>query len=215
MRDAGKKIEPIESQSNIRKARIADSDKGLMLVSWDQLLRRLSDNVGGDSQIVSDIQQLGGLARRQDAEAFLPIRPEELAPSLPRRMRLINGLVDDVIRQGRREIEITTRGLRATPQREGYGRYFRFTNVPGVLYLSVNYWLWSTEADTPLWLWINGDVPVDFDKLLDNYPSLADYEGYGYYDVPIRLKAGVEYQAVLDDVIRQIKEIKESVKGDS
>ena len=76
MHDAGKNIESIESQSNIRKARIADSDKRLMLVSWDQLLRRLSDAVGGDSQVVSDIQQLGGLARRQDAEAFLPIRPE-------------------------------------------------------------------------------------------------------------------------------------------
>ena len=215
VRDAGKEIEQIETQSNIRKARIADSDKGLMLVSWDQLLRRLSDAVGGDSQVASDIQQLGGLARLQDAEAFLPIHMEEFAPSLPRRVRQINRLVDDVIRQGSQEIKISTSGLGATPQREGYGRYFRFTDVPGVLYLSVNYLLWSTEADTPLWLWINGDVPVDFDQLLDKYPSLAEYEGYGYYDVPIRLKAGVEYQAVLNDVLRQIKEIKESLKLDN
>ena len=215
MRDAGKEIEPVDTQPNIRKARIADSDKSLTLVSWGQLLRRLSDAVGGDSQVVSDIQQLRGLAQQQDSEAFLPIRAEELAPSLSRRIRQINDLIDDVIRQGRREIGITTENLRRTPQREGYGRYFRFTGVPGGFYLGVNYWLWSTGADTPLWLWIDGNVPVDFDKLRDKYPSVAEYEGYGYYDVPLRLKVGVEYQAVLDDVIGQIKGIKESFKRDS
>ncbi len=215
MRDAGKEIEPVDSQSNIRKARIADSDKGLMLVSWDQLLRRLSDAVGGDTQVASDIQQLGGLARRQDDEAFLPIRPEELAPLLPRRIRLMNRLIDDAIRKGRREIGITTEGLRRAPQIQGYGRYFRFREVPGDLFLCVNYRLWSTEADTPLWLWISRQVPVNVDMLRDKFPSTVGNDGNGPYDVPIHLKTGVEHQAVLDDVIRQIKEIKESVNGNS
>ena len=213
MRDAGKEIEPIETQSNIRKARIANSDKGLMLVSWDQLLRRLSDAAGGDSQVASDIQQLGGLARRQDAEAFLPIHPEELAPSLPRRIRLINRLIDEAIRKGRQDIGITTEGLRRAPQIQGYGRYFRFREVPGDLFLCVNYRLWSTEADTPLWLWISLQVPVNVDKLRGKFPSMIENGGYGPYDVPIHLKTGVEHQAVLDDVIRQIKDIKESINA--
>ena len=211
MVDAGKELELIETHENIRKARISDSDKGLMLVSWTLLLRHMADAVPGDSQIASDIRQLRGLAQQQDDEAFQPIHMEELAPSLPRRMRWINRLIDDVIRQGRRELEITTKNVRATPQREGYGRYFRIIGVEGDFFLGVNYWLWATSANTPLWLWIGGKVPVNFDKLRDKYPSLAEYESYGYYDVPIRLKTGVEYQAVLNNVVCQIREIKDSV----
>ena len=204
MADAGKELKLIETHENIRKARISDSDKGLMLVSWTLLLRHMADAVPGDSQIASDIQQLRGLAQQQDDEAFQPIRMEELAPSLPRRIRLINRLIDDVITQGREKLGMTTSNLRATPQREGYGRYFRFIGVQGDLFLCVNYWQWATSGDTPLWLWIGGNVPVNAEELRDRFPSTVKYEGYGTYDVPIRLKTIVEYQTVVDDVVRQL-----------
>ena len=211
MADAGRAVELIESQENFRKARVADSKIGLMLISWSLLLRHMEDSVSGDSPVASDIKQLRGLAQRQDKEAFLPIHAEELAPALPRRIQGINRLIDDAIRQGRLEIDITTQGLRRTPQRQGYGRYFRFKDVPGDLFLCVNYGMWSSSADTPLWLWIGGHVPVDASKLKGRFPSTKEYEGYGTFDVPIHLKTGVEYRAILDNVVSQIREIKNCI----
>ena len=211
MTDAGKQLIPIDTHDSMRKARVADSERGLMLVSWSQLLRHLGDSASGDSQAVSDIQQLRGLAQRQDDEAFQPIHSGELAPALPRRMRGINRLIDQVIRQGRREIGITTANLRATPQRDGYGRYFRFTNTQGDLFLGVNFRLWSTRGDTPLWLWISGSVPVDVDRLREKVSQPEQNEGGRPSYIPLHLKTGVEHQAVLDDIIRQLKEVKDTI----
>ena len=112
---------------------------------------------------------------------------------------------------------MSTRRLRATPQRDGYGRYFRFKNapdeIPGDSFLCVNFDLWATEGDTPLWLRIHKDVPVNADKLRDGVRSLVERETGDYaYDVPIHLATGVEYASVLDDVVRQVREISNMVK---
>ena len=210
--DGGVQLEPIESPERVRIARVAGSDKRLMLVSWDLLLDRMSEAVANDSPVASDIQQLRGLARREDQDAFQPIHPEEFGLALPRRIRWLNHLIDNVVdAHGVSQGWMTTRGLRATPQREGYGRYFRFTDVPGDLFLCVNFLQWATSGDTPLWLWIGSDVPVNVERLRERVPSLIEYEGWGTYDVPIHLKTGVEYDTVLDDVVSQVKVISSTI----
>ena len=117
---------------------------------------------------------------------------------------------------GVRDGWLSLEGARATTQRDGYGRYFRFTNgqgdlVPGYLFLCVNYSLWASRGDTPLWLWLDGPVPVDVNLLRDNVPSLVAH-GSGT-DVPIYLTTGVEYEAVLADVVRQVRAIANMVNG--
>lgn len=186
-----------------RTARIVDrdghqSDKRLMLVSWTRLLDAMSAAIVDDPQTASDIRQLRGLAAQQDEEAFQPIHPEEFGLEWPRRIRGLNNLIDNAINAGKAQGWITTEGLNATPQREGYGRYFAFVGVPGHLFLGVNYWLWTTEADTPLWLRISDEIPFDAEKLSGS-------------DVPIRLRTGVEYEDVHSDVVRQIRDIKDIV----
>ena len=128
-----------------------------MLVSWTLLLDRLASAVPIDSVVASDIRQLRGLAQREEDEAFPPIRMEELGPSFARRVRWLNRLIDDVVDvHGVRDGWMSVAGGRATPQRGGYGRYFRFRDgqglVPGYLFLCVNYGLWASRGDTPLWL---------------------------------------------------------------
>ena len=214
MDKAGKELEHIETFEGGRRAQIAGSDKRLLLVSWDRLLRRMTDAVPGDSPAASDIRQLRGLARRQDDEAFQPIHAEELAPSLARRIRSINQLIDDVIDSGREELGITTDGLRSAPQREGYGRYFRFMDVEGNFFIGVNFDLWAARSSTPLWLWIGKSVRVDVEKLRREFPRTQQYR-YEAYEVPIDLKTGEEHQAVLDDVVSQIRKIKDVVNGSS
>ena len=203
-------LEAVETAGQIRRAKVAGSDKRLMLVSWTHLLEKL-DEAADDASVKSDIRQLLGLARQQDDEAFRPVHPKELGIDLPRRIRGLNHLLDDVVDgYGVPQGWMDTSGVRATPQREGYGRYFRFTGVPGDLFLCVDYSLWATRADTPLWLRISHKVPVRAEKMRDRAPSPAGSIGQGWsaFDVPIYLKTGVEYQDVLCDVIRQIREIK-------
>lgn len=213
----GIKLESIESSSQVRRAKVIGTDyrnKRLMLVSWSLVLDRLSAAVSRDSLVAGDIRQLRGLAQRQDDEAFQPIKTDELSPSVPRRLQWLNSLIDDAIEsRGRKEGWISVRGFRATPQRDGYGRYFRFRSdlgdaIPGELFLCVNYYLWATSGDTPLWLWVGGGVPVNLALLREKFPSVLESEGgSGSFDVPIYLTPGVEYGRVLDDVVGQVKAI--------
>ena len=213
----GVKLEAVEASNQVHRARVMGpdyQDKRLMLVSWALLLDRLAAAVPPDSVVAADIRQLRGLAQREDDEAFQPIKTAEFSPSVPRRLRWLNRLIDDVVdSRGRPEGWMSVEGLRAAAQRDGYGRYFRFRTdlgevVPGDLFLCVNYRLWATSGDTPLWLWIGGDVPVSPVHLRGNVPSLVEFGGSsGPYDVPIYLTPGAEYGRVLDNVVRQVKVI--------
>ena len=209
--EGGVQLELVQPTERAPRARVVGTDKRLILVSWDRLLSSLA--AADDTRVASDIQQLRSLARYQDEEAFQPIHPEEIALALPRRIRGLNRLIDDVVvARGVQEGWMTTTGLKATPQREGYGRYFRYVDaasgetIPGDLFLCVNYQRWAVSAETPLWLWIGHAVPVGIGKLRDVSPSLVENNGPGT-SVPIFLKTGVEYDRVLDDVVRQVRAI--------
>ncbi len=208
------RLQFMEPADRNRGAKIVGSDKRLMLVSWDQLLGSMADAAAADTRVASDVQQLRGLARYQDEEAFQPIHPEELGLALPRRIRGLNRLIDNVVDgHGVQQGWMTTKGLRATPQREGYGRYFRFTGVPGDLFLGVHFERWATNGDTPLWLriWVSSGVPINAARMRDRLPSLVEDEKLGICDVPIHLQTGVEYDSVLVDVVRQLRAIREMI----
>ena len=219
------RLEEIETPSQMRRAKVAGpdyQDKRLTLVSWPMLLDRLAACVHPDSQVASDIRQLRGLAQREDDEAFQPISKAELSPSVPRRLRWINRLIDDLVdSRGVKLGWMSTEGVRATARRDGYGRYFRFRTatgevIPGYLFLGVNYRLWATNGDTPLWLRIYEDVPVSPDRLGEALSSPVELGGTGGpYNVPIYLLSGAEYERVLDDAVRQVKVIGKIAGGHS
>ena len=208
-------LELLETLDRIRKARITGSKKRVMLVSWTLLLDNLLAAVPSDSLTAQDIRQLRGFAQMQDAQAFLPVHSEELAPSLPRRIRAINDLVDEVVDgHGVPEGWISTKGRNATPQREGYGRYFRSVGgdgepVDGDFFLCVNYRQWATQADTPLWLWIGSGVSINVVKLRSIAARLVESGQKGPFDVPIYLMTGVEKQEALNNVVCQVRKIVE------
>ena len=211
-------LESIEAGDRMRSARIAGSQKRVMLVSWDRLLERLAHAAPANSQIASDIEQLRGFVHQQDLETFQPIQPGELSPWLARRVRWINHLIDDVVdARGVPEGWISVSGLRATPQRADYGRYIRFVNDSGVrapydCFLCVNLDYWATKGDTPLWLWI-GSTTEPARQLRDSDHSLVVFEDVDGLYTPIYLKVGVEYHRVLDDAVDQLRRIAEIVVG--
>lgn len=204
-------LELLGTPERTRRAKVEGTDKQLMLTSWARLLDSMATAVAGDSSVASDIQQLRGLAKHQDERAFLPIHPEEFGLALPRRIRGLNSLIDAVVARGVQQGWITVQGLRATPQREGYGRYIRFTGVPGDLFLCVSFLLWASSGDTPLWLRLHPKFPVNRAVILNRVPPPIEPPDWPKYDVPIHLKTGAEYERVVDDVVRQVREIEDMV----
>lgn len=199
-------LEPIDSSGRIPTARVYGTEKQLMLVSWTRLLNSMLA-VAEDSEISADIVQLRGLAQRQDEEAFLPLHSEELGPAFARRVRGFVRLVNDAVdARGVGEGWMNIAGLSTSSLGYGYGRYFRFPGMEEIWRLSLDHVQWATGGDTPLWLSCNRDFNLK--EMVDR----AELRRDGWW-VAIYLKTGVEYDEVLDDVVRQLREIWESVKS--
>ena len=159
----------------------------------------LAAAAGETGATASDIAQLRGLSRRQDDAAFLPVHAEDLGPEFGRRLAGYCQLVDDLIGRGMGKRWISTKNLKVTPQRWGYGRYFSFVDRSGwgsdSLWLGINHDRWARTADTPLWL------RCEWSQAKASAATIADRLGVVYSGrwIPVHLLKGVEYQAVLDD----------------
>lgn len=176
---------PTTSANGWRSAMVEGVPRRLALVSWDRLLHNMADRAADDGVVAEDVRQLRGLAGRQDAEAFLPVRAEELSPDFARRAVGYNRLVDDVVDRGVSQGWMSTDGLRKAPQWYGYGRYFRSVETEKEFWFGVNHERWARNGDTPLWLRRSTD-------------------GSWF---PVHVKPGVEYPEVLDDATSKVKDL--------
>lgn len=207
-------------ETNLRSATVG-GERRLMLISWATLLDRMVSraSTAGESHTVCDIQQLRGLAEQMDEDAFLPLRPEELGPEFPRRLKSLWGLVDDVIEcLEQRDLA----GNKSMINNRGgeYGRYLTLSRTGAKAWFGLDCYKWAAQ-NTPLWLWLylfSCEKPLR--KIRDNLgqPSLQDspelLEELGDIDdennalvIPIYLPVGVEYDAVRNAVVERIKEI--------
>ena len=195
------------------KSAATDEGKHLMMVSWAHLLDCLEG--AADSASRNEIQQLRGLAHRVDDESgFPPLRPEELAPEIPRRLRSLRRLVDDATERAVAQGYADISGQRVTPMPNGYGRYLLLRG--GGAWFGIDSDLWSSYLETPLWLrfsdwgernrtpWTKTRTALL--RLMREDPPEC-FENAGEMLVPIALRTGVEYDAVLDAVVERLREI--------
>ena len=185
----------------LRSVTVEGGQRYLMLTSWRSLLGQMANETShtGESSAQIDIRQLQGLTERMDDEAFLPIQSTELGPEFPQRILGLNNLIDDATNRGIDESWIEKGRMQRTPLRTGYGRYISLSNT--IAWFGVNFELWAGKSDTPLWL--------DF----RSYGAQPDARkrlnlGVGEEYVPIRPPLGVEYDAVLEAVVKALKEVK-------
>ena len=200
----------VESETgDLRVAAVAGGERRLLLTSWAALLDRMATRSGAnaDRAAEADIRQLRGLTARMDADAFLPWRSEDLGPEFARRMLGVAQLVDDATNRLKRDGLVSTKGLRVTPWRTGYGRFISLGGV--ALWFGIHFEGWARHDDTPLWLSINpgyaGERLAEA-NLLDKTVKLGWRLG-----LPIELPTGVEYDAVLDSVVASLKRIAEQL----
>lgn len=186
----------------------------LMLTSWTYLLDRMDSraSTSRESHTESDIQQLQGLAEQMDDEAFLPLRREELGPELPRRLRNLEKLVDDVIKRlGQKELAANIK--KAGSSSTAYGRGLQLSGADA--WFGIDHYKWAENRDTPLWLYLyEGVQPVS--EIRERLQPLApELELLEFVDnelvVPIYPPVGVEYDTVLNAVVAHLKEVAELI----
>ncbi len=203
----------------------AGGERVLMMTSWETLLKHMKSRVigAGDGAAQNDIQQLRGLAVREDEEILLPMRKEQLGPEFPRFMIHMNRLVDDATKRADADRLIDRQT--AAPKQNGYTRRIRLLPVPEFKgnwcqWFGVDFELWRQFRETPLWIIPPG--PGNWRKLREKLcarqknPQMKQIDfidqGKGRRGIPIYLRMGVEYEAVLDDVVQQIKDLSDLLK---
>ena len=179
-------LNDVSETGRLRAAAVAGDNRRLMLTSWRSLLKEMRSRAaaGNDSSAEGDLRQLNGLCEQEDLPAFRPLLETELGPEFPRRMLNFQCLVDDaterLVREGRAKIK----GLRVTPQATGYGRYLRIGSKEAWLGVNVKLWAQKGKEQTPIWIQFDSDAPLS-----------------------LRLRTGVEYGEVLEDLVNQLRDL--------
>lgn len=190
---------------------VATGGRHLALTSWARLLERLEEE--GDSESGVGVRQLRALTQRMDGRGFPPLRASEFAPEVPQRLLGLQRLVDDATQRGREAGDVSTNGLKVTPQARGYGRYVyvaRVARAEAWFGIDANRWARGRYPDTPLWLLFRKNHK-SLDPLTRRDPPACFHEGASA--VPITLPTRAEYDEVLDAVAKQIADVAKHIKG--
>ena len=192
-------------ETNLRSATVGGEHR-LVLISWATLLDRMVSraSTAGESHTVCDIQQLRGLAEQMDEDAFLPLRPEELGPEFPRRLKSLWRLVDDVI-ECLEQRDLAEKKSKFNNRGE-YGRDLTLSRTGAEAWFGLDCNKWAAQ-NTPLWLYFYLGQPSlqDSPEFIDE--NNAFIEENNALVIPIYLPVGVEYDAVRNAVVERIKEI--------
>ena len=198
--------EDASGETNVTCSRVGR--KAMLITSWAHVLEGLLDaaRAGEHDTVRHDILQLQGLTSGMDAEAFLPIRGDEITDQETAR-RLVNysGLIEDIARELRDSGVADTQGLRPTHGWYTAGRYLRLHERFG-LWLGIELELWSDAGITPLWAMLdNGDfsgVAGHHQTIRGLFDDAQLYEDAGALYIPIHLRTGVERDRVIDEAGR-------------
>ena len=205
------KLADVTDDAQGTDARWIDTEWRVALTSWYALLNHLEPV---DSSMTSNIRQLRSLADAQDDKTIAPLHADDFNPAIPRRHLDFCQIVDDVVNTGEHQRWISVKGMKATPQRDGYLRYFQFRSDDSVcmsrdiaLYFTAERWLRS--GTTPIWLrcW----QPPEQKALAQQSEIACEKDPNGPTWVPLRLLTGAEYPDVLEDVVAQVRAVRDIV----
>jgi hypothetical protein len=194
-------------------AAIRNSNRHLMVISWANLLDSMTQRAesAGDTAASIDIDQLRGLAAREDDDAaFMPLRPEELNPEIPRRILSWKKVVARVIN------EMTERDWTKADNRraahddtiESYGRMLDFAGTRA--WFGISHEHWARRRNTPLWLELySSEALPDHDTSRRRLNQLEErFPGEGMDEdwyVPIFVPTGPEHTAVQDHIVQRLE----------
>lgn len=197
-----------------RSAVVNNGNHRLMLTSWRTLLKEMSGKAG-DPTVENDVRQLQSLCDQQDRDAFLPLHEGELGRGFSRRAMDLYRLYDGVILRLTEEGIVDGKG-KAGNWGANYGRHTWFGRPAAGHALREKVWIgigfeYVKYRETPFWVLFESG-----DQHLGRIREKLDAAPKGTFDVihtanetliPIYLRTGVEYAAVLDAAVEDIRKI--------
>jgi len=220
---AGYEIDESSNDVDITRLKLVN-EKNVLITTWTKILTLLRFQLIQDNEqtLLSDIDQIIGLCDLIDRNSFLPIQSDDLSPSIPKRMSAYYDLVDKIIDEFKNENFAHTDGLRSTPQRDGYTRFFIAGELGAALEISFS--LWSQNADTPFWLrialpssnlwkWNDTELKEACRKVSGKLGYQAVDNPGGSFHFALYPKIGTTEDKVIQDLKSQINVIINSVAG--
>ncbi len=192
----------------------AGGESWIILTSWTSLLDGMATKVSdaGDMQTKADIEQLRGLAAQEDTTAFMPLKAKELGPDIPRRLMGLQTLVDHATERLVASGIADQKGLTGSYKAARYIKYIRLAGAQ--VGFGIEYDKWAKLRDTPLWLtFYEGKNFKPLNEIWENLDSFRRCDPPEFFKVggeivmPIELPLGVEYDTVLDAVVKRIEYI--------
>ena len=211
---------PRESQDNakVKSACVGNERRFLILTSWCYLLERMhSFSRRSGDPIEPDIRQLQVLCEEQDKNAFLPLKPHNLAPEVALRLLHFNALVDKAVVKAVADDFADTKKLNKAPQQTGYGRYLRLGSSVSkkfIAWFGINYKYWAKYGETPLYVDLyskNDGYDVEITRAELDSAFGNDYLDRQLRSIPIHLPTGEEEEIVLKNIVSQLKKISEKI----
>jgi len=196
-----------------------DTDLGtpLALTSWPRLIKLLESAAGEEKETIENLEQLRSLCELADNSSFTPFTEEFLNDQIiPGYLMQIGNLIDDAIITAKREKIISTERLTDSKIFGKYGRYASLNNKQGVgILLCFDFDLWKKTGRSPLWVKFLGTrfgqaqkVKPLLEKWKKNNELLIEKYGDGIA-VAIDILPYADKDQVLEDIIRQIKQLSE------
>ncbi len=222
LRAAGGSFEELTSSAlSSRYAHVASVGEGrrLAITSWTMLLQAISERVADKPRVLADLEQLRGLCKAADSQAFVPLDPEELTDQrIPTRLINYAELVRAIVEKARAKGFINRKSLRPSHNWGRVGRFIRFgsTKEDGVgAWIGVDFPRWKRCGRSPIWIrW----RPGPFGQAERVRPRLIRWArklGYfvdddgKYLALAFDLKTMCERQDVIDSGVALIKEVGE------
>ncbi|MCY4191262.1 MAG: hypothetical protein OXD42_08080 [Rhodospirillaceae bacterium] len=213
-------------ETSVRCSRV--DGKIMLITSWAHVLEGLLDaaRAGEHDAIRHDILQLQGLTSRMDAEAFLPLRGDEITDQeTARRLINYNELIEDItsklkdsgVANTQRSVASngrhTTKRLVTSHGQHTSGRYL-ILHEKFELWLGIDLLVWRDFGITPLWAqFSNNDssgVAGHHQTILGLFDDAQVSENYLY--IPIRLRTGVERDRVIGDAVAQMTRLADTLR---
>ena len=186
----------------------------MILASWSALLAAARSRLmaAEDRNTRAEVEQLASLCAQMDADTFSPLTSEDLAGVSARRLAQLFRLVDDLA------LACEVAGLEAVEDDRSaepghVGRRLRLGTTLLTVCLSVQ--RWATVRETPYWLLVYDSdgrpargVAARLEPLASEIPPRLLLDGEtGCPLVPLFPPVGVERDAVLADLVRQVSEV--------
>lgn len=208
LRSRLRELDPVkEIDAERRCVRIGDTQRHLMVVSWESLLDTMAarSSESGESGTVTQIRQLRSLAQYAAEEGPKPIPSGTESDMSDKRLHQYRRLVDAATEEGINQGWADRKGLHRARKSYGYGRYISLRG--NVVWFGINTELFETTTNTPLWVGrhhSHADEPDVVSRELGdedrNWHSMHDRHWF-----PIDLTRDAEYPYVLAGVVDSLK----------